>query len=100
MAGLRSNHSHSKIRADAVEEYKRLLSGGQITQTGHASGNSLDLESKHVHAAMNEKSPYNMSAAQLHRTRYTQAIKMAARKSQKTVVCAEDYPQHIHVETR
>ena len=100
LTGLRNGDSHSKIRSDAVEKYKEYMANGQATSAGHASGNSLDLYSKNIFDAMGEKNPHAMTSAQMLKTRYVQSLKMAVRKSGRTKVCTEQYPQHIHVENK
>ena len=98
--GLRNGKSHSSIRGEAVQFYKDYLASGQLINKGHTNGKSVDLYSSNVFDAMNVKNPNGLTAAQMHRTRYVQSLKMAVRKSGRSEVCAEEYPQHIHLDDK
>ena len=98
--GLRNGKPHSSIRGEAVQFYKDYLASGQLINKGHTNGQSVDLYSSNVFDAMNVKNPHGLTAAQMHRTRYVQSLKMAVRRSGRSEVCTEEYPQHIHLDNK
>ena len=98
--GLRAGSNHTNIRSDAVAHYKQLLAGNRATLDGHAGGKSIDILTDSVHSAMGEPNAYNMPPNQMKNTRYVQSLKDAIGKSGRTKACVEDYPQHLHTETK